>query len=98
MCGIEVPSMTSLQAYLYTCSLLRGVTFKVLSLSSYALSPMMLPLLPFLEFLLWDSFQWHHHFFFLQCPKISISLWQTLFLGTGRSHSEPNQQLGFPFH
>jgi hypothetical protein len=39
----EVPRMTLLQAYLYIFILLRGVTFKVLPLSSYALSPMMLP-------------------------------------------------------
>jgi len=38
-CGYEVPGMTSLQVYLYTYSLLREVTFEVLPLSSYALSP-----------------------------------------------------------
>jgi hypothetical protein len=37
MCGYEVPR----QAYLHTYSLLRGVTFKVLPLSSYAHSPML---------------------------------------------------------
>jgi len=37
-------------SYLYTHSLLRGVTFKVLPLSSYALSPTVLSLLEtFLE-------------------------------------------------
>jgi hypothetical protein len=35
-CGYEVTRMILLQAYLYTYSLLRGVTFKVLSLSNYA--------------------------------------------------------------
>jgi hypothetical protein len=36
----------------------------VLPLSSYVLSPMMLPLLEtMLELLLWNSFQWHHHIF-----------------------------------
>jgi len=44
-CDCEVPGMILLQAYLYTYSLLRGVTFEVLPLSSYALSPMMLPVL-----------------------------------------------------
>jgi len=49
--------MFLLQAYLYTYSLLRGVTFKVLPLSSYALSPMMLQLLEtFLELMLCNSF------------------------------------------
>jgi hypothetical protein len=44
--GYEVPGMILLQAsYLYTYSLLRGVTFEVLPFSSYALSPTMLPLL-----------------------------------------------------
>jgi len=57
-------------AYLYTCSLLRGFNFKVLPLSSYALSPMMLPLLEtFLELLLWNSFQCHCHIFWM--PSIS---------------------------
>jgi hypothetical protein len=45
-------------SYLYTYSLLRGVTFEVLPLSSYALSSKILPLLKtFLELLLWNSFQ-----------------------------------------
>jgi hypothetical protein len=49
-CGYEVPGMGLLQAYPYTYSLLRGVIFEVLPLSSYALSRMMLPLLEtFLE-------------------------------------------------
>jgi len=40
----------------------QGVTFEVLPLSSYALSPTMLSLLEtFLEFLLWNSFQYCHH-------------------------------------
>jgi hypothetical protein len=44
--GYEVPEIILLQAsYLYAYSLLRGVTFEVLLLSSYALSPTMLPLL-----------------------------------------------------
>jgi len=37
--------MILLQTYLYTYSLLRGVTFEVLPLSSYGLTPTMLPLL-----------------------------------------------------
>jgi hypothetical protein len=44
-CNYEVPRMILLQAaYLYTDSLLRGVTFEVLPLSSCAFSPTMLPL------------------------------------------------------
>jgi len=43
--GYEVPRMILLQAYPYTYSLLRGVTFKVLPLSSYARSLMMPPML-----------------------------------------------------
>jgi hypothetical protein len=38
-CGYEVPGVVLLQAYLYAHSLLRGVTFQVLLLSSCALSP-----------------------------------------------------------
>jgi len=46
----------------YTYSLLRGVTFKILPLSSYILSLMMLPLLEtFLELLLWNSYQCYYH-------------------------------------
>jgi hypothetical protein len=64
-CAYEGPGMILLQAsYLYPYSLLRGVTFEVLPLSSYAFSPMMLPLLEtFLELLLWNSFQYHHHIY-----------------------------------
>jgi hypothetical protein len=44
--GYKVPGIILLQAsYLYTYSLLRWVTLEVLSLSSYALTPTMLPLL-----------------------------------------------------
>jgi hypothetical protein len=61
-CGYEFAGMTLFQAYLYTYSLLRGVTFDVLSLHSYALSPMILPpLAKFLEFLLWNIFQCFRH-------------------------------------
>jgi hypothetical protein len=42
----------------------RGITFKVLLLSSYALSQLILPLLEtFLEFLSWNSFQCHYCIF-----------------------------------
>jgi hypothetical protein len=41
-CGREVLGMILLQAYLYAYSLLRGVTFQVLPLSSNALSRTML--------------------------------------------------------
>jgi len=61
----------SYQAYLYTYNLLRGVTFEVLPLSNYAFSQTMLPLLEtFLELLLWNSFQCHRHFFFLDVFSI----------------------------
>jgi len=99
-CGYEVPGTILLQPYLYTDSLLRGVTFKVLPLSSYVLNPMMLPLLEtFLELLLWNSLQYHCHFFgCLQYPEIFIPLRQTLFLEIARTHSEPNQgnRVGVP--
>jgi hypothetical protein len=53
-CGYEVTGIILLQAsHLYTHSLLRGVAFKVLPLSSYRYSPTVLPLLEtFLEILL----------------------------------------------
>jgi hypothetical protein len=59
--GYEVPGMTLMQAHLYTFSLLRGITFKVLPFSSYTLSPKMLPLLEtFLKLLLWKFLvPWH---------------------------------------
>jgi len=62
--GYEVSGMILLQALcLYTYSLLRGVTFEVLSLNSCALSLMMLSLLEtFLELLSWNSFLWRHIF------------------------------------
>jgi len=50
-------------SYLYTHSVLRGVTFEVLPLSSCALSPTMLPLLEtFPELLLWNSVQCRRHY------------------------------------
>jgi hypothetical protein len=76
-CGYEVPGMILLQTYLYTYNLLRGVTFEVLPLSSYVLSPTILSLLEtFLELLFWNSFQCHHHIFFgcLQCPESLVPL------------------------
>jgi hypothetical protein len=77
--GYDVPGMVLLKAYLYTYNILRGgVNFKVLPLSSYALSPTMLPLLEtFLELLLW----W----------DLFIPLRQTLFFKTARGNSETNQ-------
>jgi hypothetical protein len=52
-CGYKVTGIVLFQAsHLYTHSLLRGVTFGVTPLSSYALSPAMLSLMTFLEFLL----------------------------------------------
>jgi len=60
--GYQVPGMISLQARLYTYSLLRGVTFEVLPLSIYELSLTMLPSLEtFLELLVWNSFQSRRH-------------------------------------
>jgi hypothetical protein len=93
-CGYYVPGKILLQACLCTYSLLRGVTFEVLPLSSYTLSPTMLPLLErFVEILLYNCFQCHYHIFFgcLQYPEIFVPLRQTLFLETARSHSEPNE-------
>jgi len=56
-CGYEVPVMIALQAYPYTYSLLREVTFEVRPLSSCAFSPTMLPLFEtFLDLLLWNNF------------------------------------------
>jgi len=47
-------------------SQLRGVTFKVLPLRSYALRPTQLTLLEtFLELLLWNRFQCRLHIFFM---------------------------------
>jgi len=85
--GYEVPGIL-FQAHLYTHSLLRGVTFDVLPFSSYALNPTMLPLLETFQYLLiWNSFSFS--FGCLQYPEIFVTLKQTLFLETARSHSEP---------
>jgi hypothetical protein len=63
-CGYEVTGIILLQAYLFHYSLLRGVTFEVLPLSSYALSPTMLPQLETcLELLMWNRFQCHDTLF-----------------------------------
>jgi hypothetical protein len=35
-CGGKIPGMTLLQVLLYTCSIMRGVTIKIVILSSYA--------------------------------------------------------------
>jgi hypothetical protein len=40
-CGYEVTGTILLQAYLYTYSLLRGIVFNILTMRSYALSPVM---------------------------------------------------------
>jgi hypothetical protein len=65
-CGNEATGMILLQAHLYKNGLLRGVTFEVLPLSSYALSPVMLSLLEtFLELLLWNSLRYHCHFYWM---------------------------------
>jgi hypothetical protein len=57
-CGYDVPGMILLQSYLYTYSLLRGITFKAFPMSSYALRPMTLPMSEtFLELLPCNSFQ-----------------------------------------
>jgi len=73
-CGHEVAIKILLQAYLYTYSLLRRVTFKELPLGSYALSIMMLPLFEiFLKLLLWKIFQCCHHIFFCLFCMFSIS-------------------------
>jgi hypothetical protein len=62
-CGYEVSGIF-FQAYMYTYSLLRGVTFEVLIFSSYALRPTMLPLWETIfESLLWSSFQCRLHIF-----------------------------------
>jgi hypothetical protein len=73
-CGYEVPGMIFI---MYTYSLLRGITFEVLPLSSYALCPMILSLLE----LFWKSccgitFNATVTFFFgcLQYPEIFVPL------------------------
>jgi hypothetical protein len=66
------PDVFMQASYLYTSSLLRGITFAVLPMSSYALSPTMLPLLEtFCELLSWNSFQCCRHIF----PLIESALW-----------------------
>jgi hypothetical protein len=86
--------MILLQDYLYTYNFLRGVTFEVLPLGTYALRPMILPLLEtFSELLIWNTFQCRRHISFrcLQYPEIFVPIRQTFFLETAKSHMEPNQ-------
>jgi len=72
-CGCKVPGIILLQAsYLNTYSLLRGVTFTVLTFSSYVLSRMMMPLPEtFCELLLRNSFQCCRHIFLFRCLQYS---------------------------
>jgi hypothetical protein len=67
-----------------------GYEVPVLPLSSYALSPTMMPLLEtFLKLLLWNSFQCHRHGVFsiwLQYPEIIVLSRQTLFLEKAMCH------------
>jgi hypothetical protein len=92
-CNCGVLGLILLHPYPYTNSLLRGVTFQVLPLSSYALSPTMLPLLETfwnsccgMAFSVIVTFLW-----LIQYPETLVPLRQTSFLETARSHSEPNQ-------
>jgi hypothetical protein len=52
MCGYEIPGIIFLWPYLYTHSLLREFNLKVLPLSSYAISPIMVPAIA-VELILW---------------------------------------------
>jgi len=85
--------MFLLQGYLYTLQHTeRGVNFEVLPLSSYALSPTMLPLLE----TFWNSycgmaFSAVVRFFeCLQYHEMFVPLRWTLFLETATSHLESN--------
>jgi hypothetical protein len=85
-CDSEVPGMILLQAYLYTYSLLRGVIFEVLPLSTCACSPTVLPLVEtFLGLLLWISFQCHLHLFFVSSVSRSLCLFKADLI-FGNSH------------
>lgn len=74
--------MILLQTFLYTCSLLRRVTFKVLPLSSYAFSPAMLE--TFTELLFQSNLQGLplHFCECVLCPEIFIPCRCTLILET----------------
>jgi hypothetical protein len=82
--------IASVSVYL---QLTERVIFEVLSLSSCAYSPTMLPLLEtFFELLLWNSFQFRRH--------MNIRPFKADFVSeTARSHSEPYQgnKVGVPF-
>jgi hypothetical protein len=73
---------------------MRAVTFKVLPLNSYALSPMMLSLLEtFLEILLWNSFQCRRHIFFFM-SSVSWNLRRSKIRGRGWVFHFSNKSLG----
>jgi len=89
----EVPGMVLCQVCLYAYSLLRGITFEVLLLSSHALISVMLSLLEtFLKCLLWNSFQCHCPIFFfffgsLQYSERFVPLRQTSSSEAEESHA-----------
>jgi len=92
-CGYEIPGMTLLQAYVCTCSVLRGIIFKVLPLSSCELSRTLLPLLETIKTPVVDEVSVPSSLLFFRCfqyPEIFATLRETLFLERTRSHSEPN--------
>jgi len=81
MCGYKVPGIILLQTHLYTHSLLGGVTFEVPPLSSFVLSLLMLPLIEtFLDLLMWNSFQWRRHIFWISSISWNIQPFKTAFI------------------
>jgi hypothetical protein len=92
--GYEVPRMILLQVYLYTHSLLKAVTFKVLPLSSCALSPMMLPATVGNVF---GTPAVVTFFGCLQYPEIFVPLRQTLFMKTAKVIRSQIRETGWVF-
>jgi hypothetical protein len=91
--------MISLQAYLYTYSLLRGVTFKVLPLNIYALSPIILPLFEkLLAPPLWHSFQLFFFFFFFLHVNRNLCPFKVDFVMETKAIWSQISGIGWVFH
>jgi hypothetical protein len=93
--------MILLQVYLHSYSLLRGVTFKVLPLSNYALSPVLPSLLGtflFLELLLWNSFQCCHSISWMSSVSFIDPLRQEFSFENSQKSFGAKLGIGWVFH
>jgi len=80
---------------LCTYSCLRGATFEVLPLRSYALSPTMLPLLEtFMKLFLWSNFLWRLEIFWMSSISWNLRPFKPNFISEKSQKSSRNQIRG----